>query len=67
MILAASDLKLVDASAVAVASDAIPSTAASTTAASSAIGKPSAKPGADERDVVVLTVQKPVKAGSRVS
>jgi len=26
-----------------------------------------AKPGADERDVVVLTVQKPVKAGSRVS
>ena len=25
------------------------------------------KPGADERDVVVLTVQKPVKAGSRVS
>lgn len=67
MILAASDLKLVDASAVAVASDAIPSTAASTTAAPSAIGKPSAKPGADERDVVVLTVQKPVKAGSRVS
>ena len=67
MILAASDLKLVDASAVAVASDAIPSTAASTTAASSAIGKPSAKPGADERDVVVLTVQKPVTAGSRVS
>ena len=67
MILAASDLKLVDASAVALASDAIPSTAASTTAAASAIGKPSAKPGADERDVVVLTVQKPVKAGSRVS
>ena len=26
-----------------------------------------AKPGADERDVVVVTVQKPVKAGSRVS
>jgi methionyl-tRNA synthetase len=26
-----------------------------------------AKPGADERDVVVLTVEKPVKAGSRVS
>jgi tRNA-binding EMAP/Myf-like protein len=26
-----------------------------------------AKPGADERDVVVLTVQKPVKPGSRVS
>lgn len=25
------------------------------------------KPGADERDVVVLTVQKPVKSGSRVS
>jgi hypothetical protein len=25
------------------------------------------KPGADERDVVVLTVAKPVKAGSRVS
>ena len=67
MILAASDLKLVDASAVALASDAIPSTAASTTAAASAIVKPSAKPGADERDVVVLTVQKPVKAGSRVS
>ena len=26
-----------------------------------------AKPGADERDVVVLTVQRPVKSGSRVS
>ncbi len=26
-----------------------------------------AKPGAEERDVVVVTVQKPVKAGSRVS
>jgi methionyl-tRNA synthetase len=26
-----------------------------------------AKPGADERDVVVLTVQRPVRAGSKVS
>ncbi len=57
MILAASDLKLVDASVAAAPSDATPATSA----------KPAAKPGADERDVVVLTVQKPVKAGSRVS
>lgn len=28
---------------------------------------PGAKPGAEERDVVVLTVQRPVKAGSKVS
>jgi hypothetical protein len=25
------------------------------------------KPGAEERDVVVLTIEKPVKSGSRVS
>ncbi len=29
--------------------------------------KPSSKPGDEERDVVVLTVQRPVKAGSKVS
>lgn len=29
--------------------------------------KPEAKPGPDERNVVLLTVEKPVKAGSKVS
>lgn len=28
---------------------------------------PGGKPGSDERDVVILTVQRPVKAGSKVS
>ncbi len=56
MILAASDLKPL--------ADVAPSAG---DAADKPAAKPGEKPGADERDVVVLTVQKPVKAGSRVS
>ena len=56
MILAASDLKPL--------AEVAPSAA---DAADKPAAKPGEKPGADERDVVVLTVQKPVKAGSRVS
>jgi hypothetical protein len=56
MILAASDLKPL--------ADVAPSPS---DAADKPAAKPGEKPGADERDVVVLTVQKPVKAGSRVS
>jgi len=56
MILAASDLKPL-AEVVATSDD-----------AAAGGGRPAtAKPSDDERDVVVLSVQKPVKAGSRVS
>ncbi len=61
MILAASDLKelavVVAPAAVAVAADGQPPVATA----------PAAKPGPDERDVILLTVDKPVKAGSKVS
>jgi methionine--tRNA ligase beta chain len=61
MILAASDLKPL-AEVVATSGD----DAAGGAAAGG--GRPAtAKPSDDERDVVVLSVQKPVKAGSRVS
>lgn len=56
MILAASDLKPL-AEVVATSGD----------AASGGARPATAKPSDDERDVVVLSVQKPVKAGSRVS
>ena len=71
MILAASDLKplaeVVAASGDATAGDA---TVGGATVGGAAVGggRPAAaKPSDDERDVVVLSVQKPVKAGSRVS
>ena len=61
MILAASDLKelavVVAPAAVAVAADGQPPVATA----------PAATPGPDERDVILLTVDKPVKAGSKVS
>ena len=66
MILAASDLKPL-AEVVAASGDA---TAGDATVGGAAVGggRPAtAKPSDDERDVVVLSVQKPVKAGSRVS
>jgi tRNA-binding protein len=63
MILAASDLKelaVVTPDVVAVAADGQAPVAA-------AAAKPEVKPGPDERNVVLLTVEKPVKAGSKVS
>jgi methionine--tRNA ligase beta chain len=66
MILAASDLKPL-AEVVATSDDAA---AGGATVGGAAVGggRPAtAKPSDDERDVVVLSVQKPVKAGSRVS
>jgi tRNA-binding EMAP/Myf-like protein len=66
MILAASDLKPL-AEVVANSGDA---TVGGATVGGAAVGggRPAtAKPSDDERDVVVLSVQKPVKAGSRVS
>jgi hypothetical protein len=63
MILAASDLKelaVVTPDVAAVAADGQAPVAA-------AAAKPEAKPGPDERNVVLLTVEKPVKAGSKVS
>ncbi|GDY05785.1 hypothetical protein LBMAG51_05720 [Phycisphaerae bacterium] len=66
MILAASDLKelaVVTPDVAAAAADGqAPDVAAAAVAA-----KPEAKPGPDERNVVLLTVEKPVKAGSKVS
>ncbi len=66
MILAASDLKPL-AEVVANSGDA---TVGDATVGGATVGggRPAtAKPSDDERDVVVLSVQKPVKAGSRVS
>ncbi len=62
MILAASDMKIV--ATIPVSADA--STQGSTDAPAPAAA-PAAKPGADERDVVLLSVQRAVKPGSRVS
>ncbi len=67
MILAASDLKelaVVTPDVAAVAADGQAPVAA---AAAKPEVKPEAKPGPDERNVVLLTVEKPVKAGSKVS
>jgi len=70
MILAASDLKelaVVTPDVAAVAADGqAPDVAAAAVAAKPEV-KPEAKPGPDERNVVLLTVEKPVKAGSKVS
>ena len=66
MILAASDLKelaVVTPDVAAVAADG----QAPVAAAAKPEVKPEAKPGPDERNVVLLTVEKPVKAGSKVS
>lgn len=61
MILAASDLKPLAEVVATSGDDAVGGAAAGG-------GRPAtAKPSDDERDVVVLSVQKPVKAGSRVS
>jgi len=66
MILAASDLKPL-AEVVATSGDAAVG-GATVGGAAAGGGRPAtAKPSDDERDVVVLSVQKPVKAGSRVS
>ena len=71
MILAASDLKelaVVTPDVAAVAADGqAPVAAAAAAAAAKPEVKPEAKPGPDERNVVLLTVEKPVKAGSKVS
>ncbi len=73
MILAASDLKelaVVTPDVAAVAADGqAPDVAAAAAAAAAAKPevKPEAKPGPDERNVVLLTVEKSVKAGSKVS
>ena len=69
MILAASDLKelaVVTPDVAAVAADGQAPVAAAVVAAKPEV-KPEAKPGPDERNVVLLTVEKPVKAGSKVS
>ena len=69
MILAASDLKelaVVTPDVAAVAADGQAPVAAAAAAAKPEV-KPEAKPGPDERNVVLLTVEKPVKAGSKVS
>ena len=66
MILAASDLKelaVVTPDVAAVAADG----QAPVAAEAKPEVKPEAKPGPDERNVVLLTVEKPVKAGSKVS
>lgn len=71
MILAASDLKelaVVTPDVAAVAADGqAPVAAAAAKPEVKPEVKPEAKPGPDERDVVLLTVEKPVKAGSKVS
>ena len=69
MILAASDLKelaVVTPDVAAVAADGQAPVAAAAAAAKPEV-KPEAKPGPDERNVVLLTVEKSVKAGSKVS
>jgi len=70
MILAASDLKelaVVTPDVAAVAADGQAPDVAAAAAAAKPEVKPEAKPGPDERNVVLLTVEKPVKAGSKVS
>jgi len=69
MILAASDLKelaVVTPDVAAVVADGQAPDVAAAAAAKPEV-KPEAKPGPDERNVVLLTVEKPVKAGSKVS
>ncbi len=66
MILAASDLKPLAEVVATSGDDAVGGATVGGAAAGG--GRPAtAKPSDDERDVVVLSVQKPVKAGSRVS
>ncbi len=68
MILAASDLKeapIAEPAPVAVTASA--AEVAATSAAPTAPAAPVAKPGPDERDVVLLCVDRPVKPGSKVS
>ena len=70
MILAASDLKelaVVTPDVAAVAADGQAPAAAAAAPAAALAAAPAAKPGPDERNVVLLTVEKPVKAGSKVS
>ena len=70
MILAASDLKelaVVTPDVAAVAADGQAPVAAEAAPAAALAAAPAAKPGPDERNVVLLTVEKPVKAGSKVS
>ena len=70
MILAASDLKelaVVTPDVAAVAADGQAPAAAAVAPAAALAAAPAAKPGPDERNVVLLTVEKPVKAGSKVS
>ena len=70
MILAASDLKelaVVTPDVAAVAADGQAPVAAEAVPAAALAAAPAAKPGPDERNVVLLTVEKPVKAGSKVS
>ncbi len=70
MILAASDLKelaVVTPDVAAVAADGQAPDVAAAAVAAKPEAKPEAKPGPDERNVVLLTVEKPVKAGSKVS
>ena len=67
MILAASDLKELAVVTPDVAAVAADGQAPDAAAAAKPEVKPEAKPGPDERNVVLLTVEKPVKAGSKVS
>jgi hypothetical protein len=67
MILAASDLKELAVVTPDVAAVAAEGQAPVAAAAAKPEVKPEAKPGPDERNVVLLTVEKPVKAGSKVS
>ena len=72
MILAASDLKELavvtpDVAAVAADGQAPVADASAAAPAAALAAAPAAKPGPDERNVVLLTVEKPVKAGSKVS
>ncbi len=70
MILAASDLKelaVVTPDVAAVAADGQAPDVAAAAAAAKPEVKPDANPGPDERNVVLLTVEKSVKAGSKVS
>ena len=67
MILAASDLKELAVVTPDVAADGQQAPVVAVAPAAATAAKPEAKPGPDERNVVLLTVEKPVKAGSKVS
>ncbi len=67
MILAASDLKELAVVTPDVAADGQQAPVVAVAPAAATAAKPEATPGPDDRNVVLLTVEKPVKAGSKVS